>query len=159
MEYLSRSFKSVLGNQQAGTQSSGRETVRIGVLVFDLCHVTWSDPGLFVNVVSGRAAVWPCCVFDAFGRQTRCCACSQVAFKGEWCSPWYRTEDLCAINIKIYIESFCVLIHWSLALKPDKTWLFPNSPYLITLYQRSWILLLTSGFFWKLKSHFKFYPY
>ena len=40
MEYLSRSFKSVLGNQQAGTQSSGRETVRNGVLVFDLCHVT-----------------------------------------------------------------------------------------------------------------------
>ena len=33
-------FKSVLGNQQAGTQSSGRETVRIGVLFFDLCHVT-----------------------------------------------------------------------------------------------------------------------
>lgn len=57
MEYLSRSFKSVLGNQQAGTQSSGRETVRIEVLVFDLCHVTCPDPALSINVVSGRAAV------------------------------------------------------------------------------------------------------
>lgn len=33
MEYLSRGFKSVLGNQQAGSQPSAHETVRIHMFV------------------------------------------------------------------------------------------------------------------------------
>lgn len=43
MEYLSRGFKSVLGNQQAGSQPSAHETVRIHVLGYDLQYVTPSD--------------------------------------------------------------------------------------------------------------------
>ena len=36
MEYLSRGFKSVLGNQQTGSQPSAHETVRKHVFVYDL---------------------------------------------------------------------------------------------------------------------------
>ena len=43
MEYLSRGFKSVLGNQQAGSQPSAHETVRIVVFVRDLYLVILSD--------------------------------------------------------------------------------------------------------------------
>ena len=43
MEYLSRGFKSVLGNQQAGSQPSAHETVRIHVFVRYLYRVTLSD--------------------------------------------------------------------------------------------------------------------
>lgn len=43
MEYLSRGFKSVLGNQQAGSQPSAHETVRIDAFVFDPRCVTLFD--------------------------------------------------------------------------------------------------------------------
>lgn len=43
MEYLSRGFKSVLGNQQAGSQPSAHETVRIDTFVSDPRCVTLSD--------------------------------------------------------------------------------------------------------------------
>ena len=43
MEYLSRGFKSVLGNQQAGSQPSAHETVRIHVFVYNSYYVTLSD--------------------------------------------------------------------------------------------------------------------
>lgn len=43
MEYLSRGFKSVLGNQQAGSQPSAHETVRIHVFIRDLFCVTLAD--------------------------------------------------------------------------------------------------------------------
>ena len=43
MEYLSRGFKSVLGNQQAGSQPSAHETVRIHVFVRDLCRMILSN--------------------------------------------------------------------------------------------------------------------
>ena len=43
MEYLSRGFKSVLGNQQAGSQPSAHETVRIHVFTRYLYRVTLSD--------------------------------------------------------------------------------------------------------------------
>lgn len=33
MEYLSRGFKSVLGNQQAGSQASAHETVRLDAIL------------------------------------------------------------------------------------------------------------------------------
>ena len=45
MEYLSRGFKSVLGNQQAGSQASAHETVRLDAIlsfrsvVFRLCYL------------------------------------------------------------------------------------------------------------------------
>ena len=45
MEYLSRGFKSVLGNQQAGSQASAHETVRLDAIlssinvVFRLCDL------------------------------------------------------------------------------------------------------------------------
>ena len=43
MEYLSRGFKSVLGNQQAGSQPSAHETVRIDAFLFDPRCVTLFD--------------------------------------------------------------------------------------------------------------------
>ena len=43
MEYLSRGFKSVLGNQQGGSQPSPHETVRICANAYSLQRVTVSD--------------------------------------------------------------------------------------------------------------------
>ena len=62
MEYLSRGFKSVLGNQQAGSQASAHETVRLDVIlssnsvVFPLCDLIFLI--VWQTRLSGCVTVW-----------------------------------------------------------------------------------------------------
>ena len=84
MEYLSRGFKSVLGNQQGGSQPSPHETVRIclNFVIYDVWQ--FQTFILTINFDPGWKIMWPRSLFYAAGRQTGCCSGAQVSLKGKF---------------------------------------------------------------------------